>query len=87
MPIYVYIIILVVVIACVQAIRMSHTAATHHFTCPKCDKQFQVSFGRYMFTAHNFEGMCRVTCPACGTTGMMRAQAGKVSGGTDGAAS
>ena len=87
MPIYVYLIILVVVIAVIQGIRMSHTAATHHFVCPKCDKQFQVSFARYMFTAHNFEGMCQVTCPACGKTGMMRAQAGKVSGGTDSARS
>ena len=87
MPIYVYVIIAVVVIAAIQAIRMSHTAATHHFVCPKCDKQFQVGFARYMFTAHSFDGKCQVTCPACGTTGMMRSQAGKVSDGTDGDAS
>ena len=87
MPVYVYIIILVVVLIIVQATRMSHSAATHHFDCPQCGKQFQVSFVRYMFTAHSFDGLCQVTCPACGKTAMMRPQKGTISGGTDQGAS
>jgi len=93
MPLYVYVIIAMVVIIIVQVIRMSHRASSHHFECTGCGTQFRVSAGRYMFTAHSFDGKCQVTCPACGKTGMMRPLAGKVTdstdgaGGTDGAAS
>jgi len=87
MPVYVYIIILVVVIIIVQVVRMSLRSSSHHFECPDCGKQFQVDFVHYMFTAHSLDGMCRVTCPACGKTAMMRSRPGKVSGGADGSAS
>jgi len=76
MPKFVIIIIVVVVIFIISAIRLSMKASSHHFECPECGEHFQVSFFKYMFTAHGM-GKCYVTCPKCKKSNMLPALSGK----------
>jgi len=87
MPTFAYILIVIAVLIVFQVVRMSRRASSHHFECPTCGKRFNVGAIQYMFTAHNFEGQCRVTCPGCGKTAMLPPLKGSIPGGTDGTAS
>ncbi|MCL2321664.1 MAG: hypothetical protein FWC47_06090 [Oscillospiraceae bacterium] len=77
MPKYLIIIVVIVVIFIINAIRMAMRSSNHHFKCSACGENFQVSFFKYMFTAHSFDGKCRVTCPKCGKTNMLQSLDGK----------
>lgn len=77
MPKYVIIIAVVVLIIIFNAIRIAIKSSSHHFQCPGCGESFQVSFLKYMFTAHGFDGKCSVTCPKCGKTDMLPPISGK----------
>ena len=80
MPKYAIIIALAVVIIVFNAIRIAVKSSDHHFECTECGESFQVSFFKYFFTAHSFDGKCSVTCPKCGKTGFMPPLKGKSSG-------
>ena len=67
-----------VVIVLVHVVRLWHRASSRHFDCPDCATSFQVSFTRYMFTSHGFDGSCNVTCPECGHTSMLPSLPGSV---------
>lgn len=55
MPKFVIIIVAVVVVIIFSAIRLAIKSSRHHFECPECGESFQVSFSKYMFTAHRWE--------------------------------
>jgi predicted RNA-binding Zn-ribbon protein involved in translation (DUF1610 family) len=77
MPKFIIIIAVVVVVIIFSAIRLALRSSSHHFKCPGCGENFQVSFFKYMFTTHSIDGKCSVTCPKCGKTNMLAPISGK----------
>ena len=77
MPRYFIIIAVVVIVILVSAVRLAVKAAGSHFVCPECGASFQISFVRYFFTVHGFDGKISCTCPKCKRTNMLEPISGK----------
>jgi len=77
MPRFYIVIAVILVILIFNMIRMASKSSSHHFKCPECGENFQVNFFHYMFTAHSFDGKCRIKCPKCGKTNMLEPLEGK----------